>query len=100
MKKFDIEEYTARKIREYRGETIPVRSIDKEIGEYTSKRIRELRGEPVYWDTLDDRTEVYCRLRIRELKLERFLRDRNLLLDNRKLGSYTISTMEDNDGES
>ena len=100
MKKFDIEEYTARKIREYRGEVTPVRSIDKEIGEYTSKRIRELRGEPVYWDTLDDRTEVYCRLRIRELKLERFLRDRKLLLDNRKLGSYTVSTMGNDDGES
>jgi len=99
LKKFDMEEYTVRKIREYRGEATPVRSIDKEIGEYTSKRIRELCGELVYWDTLDDRTEVYCRLRIRELKMERYLRDRKLLLDNRKLGSYTVSTMGNDDGE-
>ena len=93
MKKFDMEAYTERKIREYRGDVEPLNTIDKETEDYTSKRIRELRGETVYWDTLDSRTAAYCALRIRELKLERYLRDRKLLLDNRKLGSYTVSTM-------
>ena len=100
MKKFDIEEYTQRKIREYKGESEPLGTADKEIEDYTSKRIRELRGETVYWDTLDTRTAAYCALRIRELKLERVLRDRKLLLDNRRLGSYTVVTMGDHDGES
>ena len=99
MKKFDMEEYTQRKIREYKGEVAPMRPIDKEIEDYTSKRIREIRGETVYWDTLDTRTGAYCTLRIRELKLERLLRDRKLLLDNRRLGSYTVVTMGDYDGE-
>jgi len=100
LTKFDMEEYTQRKIREYKGEPEPLGTADKEIEDYTSKRIRELRGETVYWDTLDTRTAAYCTLRIRELKLERLLRDRKLLLDNRKLGSYTVSTMGDRDGES
>jgi len=100
LKKFDMEEYTQRKIREYKGEVAPMRPIDKEIEDYTSKRIREMRGETVYWDTLDTRTAAYCTLRIRELKLERLLRDRKLLLDNRRLGSYTVVTMGDHDGES
>jgi len=43
LKKFDIEEYTHRKIREYKGEVAPLNVIDKEIETYTSKRMRELR---------------------------------------------------------
>jgi len=100
LKKFDIEEYTQRKIREYRGEVAPMRPVDKEIEEYTSKRIREMRGETVYWSDDNASTGRYCTLRIRELKLERLLRDRKLLLDNRRLGSYTVVTMGDHDGES
>jgi hypothetical protein len=100
LKKFDMEAYTQRKIREYKGEVPPMRPVDKEIEDYTSKRLRELRGETVYWSDGDSATARYCALRIRELKLERFLRDRKLLLDNRKLGSYTVSTMGDHDGES
>ncbi len=100
MKKFDMEEYTTRRIRELRGEPATLCSVNKEIEDYTSKRIRELRGETVYWDTLDARTAAYFTLRIRELKLEHHLRDRKLLLDNRKLGSYTVVTMGDHDGES
>jgi len=42
---------------------------------------------------------AYCSLWIREQKLENQLRDRKLLLDNRKLGSYTVVTMGDRDGE-
>ena len=73
--------------------------VDKEIETYTAKRIRELRGEVIYWDTPDVRTAIYCTLRIKELKMERALRNRKLLLDNRKLGSYTVSTMGDDDGK-
>ena len=100
MKKFDIEEYTQRKIREYKGEPLPLDPMDEYVEEYTSKRIREMRGEVIYWDTPDTRTAIYCTLRIREMKLERALRNRKLLLDNRKLGSYTVSTMGDDDGKS
>lgn len=100
MKKFDIEEYTHRKIREYKGEVAPLNIVDKEIEIYTSKRIRELRGELIYWDTPDVRTAIYCTLRIKELKMERDLYNRKLLLDNRKLGSYTVVTVGDDDGES
>ena len=100
MRKFDMEEYTQRKIREYKGDPTPLNPMDEYIEEYTSKRIREMRGEVIYWDTPDVRTAIYCTLRIREMKLERVLRDRKLLLDNRRLGSYTVSTMGDHDGES
>ena len=95
-----MEEYTQRKIREYKGEAQPREPLDKEIEDYTSKRLREMRGETVYWSDGDSATARYCALRIRELKLERFLRDRKLLLDNRRLGSYTVVTMGDHDGES
>ena len=100
MRKFDIEEYTARKIREYRGEVIPLSAVDKDIEEYTSKRIREMRGEIVYWSDGDAAVARYCTRRIREIRRDRLLRDRKLLLDNRTLGSYTVNTMEAYDGES
>ena len=100
MRKFDIEEYTQRKIREYRGESPPLNPMDKYVEEYTSKRIREMRGEVIYWDTPDTRTAIYCTLRIKEIKLEQSLHNRKLFLDNRRLGSYTVSTIGDDDGES
>ena len=100
MRKFDIEEYTQRKIREYKGEQAPLSPMDKYVEEYTSKRIREMRGEVIYWDTPDVRTAIYCTLRIKELKVEHALRNRKLLLDNRRLGSYTVVTIGDHDGES
>ena len=95
-----MDTYTKRKIREYRGEAVPLEPIDKYIEEYTSKRIREMRGETVYWSYGDEAIGRYCALRIREMKVERRLQDRKLLLDNRKLGSYTVYTMGDDDGES
>ena len=100
MRKFDMEAYTQRKMREYRGETTPLNTVDKDIEEYTSKRIREMRGEAVYWSDGDAAVARYCTRRIREIKVERLLRDRKLFLDNRKLGSYTVSTMGDHDGKS
>jgi hypothetical protein len=92
--------YTKRKMREYRGEDPTLEPMDKYVEEYTSKRIREMRGETVYWSDGDEAVGRYCALRIREMKLERALRNRKLLLDNRKLGSYTVYTMGDDDGES
>lgn len=100
MKKFDMDAYTKRKMREYKGEVPPLEPMDKYVEEYTSKRIREMRGETVYWSDGDEAVGRYCALRIREMKMERLLRDRKLLLDNRKLGSYTVYTMEAYDDES
>ena len=100
MKKFDVEKYTQRKIREYKGEITPLNTVDKDIEEYTSKRTREMRGETVYWSDGDAAVARYCTHRIREIQLERLLRDRKLLLDNRTLGSYTVTTMEAYDGKS
>ena len=100
LRKFDMEAYTKRKMREYRGEMTPLVAMDKEIEVYTSKRIREMRGETVYWSYGDEAIGRYCALRIREMKVERQLQDRKLLLDNRKLGSYTVYTMGADDGES
>ena len=99
LKKFDMEEYTRCRMREIRGEKPLPRVLDPKTHVYTSKRLRELRGEPVYWDTDHDKTAVYCSLWIQEHKLQYQLQDRKLLLDNRKLGSYTVSTMGDRDGD-
>jgi|ETNvirenome_6_85_1030632.scaffolds.fasta_scaffold04953_6 hypothetical protein len=98
-KKFDMGAYTTGRIRELRGERPPEAPSCPITEAYTSRRIRELRGEPVYWDTEEDKMGAYCSLWIREQKLENQLRDRKLLLDNRKLGSYTVVTMGDRDGE-
>ena len=95
-----MEAYTARRMREYRGEAVALNPMDHEIEEYTSKRTREMRGETVYWSDGDAAVARYCSRRIREVKVERLLRDRKLFLDNRKLGSYTVTTMEAYDGES
>ena len=95
-----MEAYTQRKMREYRGAEPALNPMDHEIDEYTSKRIREMRGETVYWSDGDAAVARYCTRRIREIKVERLLRDRKLFLDNRKLGSYTVTTMEAYDGES
>ena len=95
-----MEVYTQRKMREYKGEGLALNPMDDQIEEYTSKRIREMRGETVYWSDGDAAVARYCAARIREIKLERLLRDRKLFLDNRKLGSYTVTTMETYDGKS
>tara|TARA_R110002020_G_scaffold53950_2_gene150760 strand:- start:3916 stop:4203 length:288 start_codon:yes stop_codon:yes gene_type:complete len=94
-----MDAYTRRRMRELRGEPPLLNPVDPEANAYTSKRLRELQGEKVYWDTEQDKTAAYCTLWIREHKLERQLHDRKLLLDNRKLGSYTVSTMGDRNGE-
>ena len=62
--------------------------------------MRELRGEnPSPWSD-DPFVEVYSARRIREMRLEHQTAQRKIDLDNRKLGSYTVSTMGDHDGTS
>jgi hypothetical protein len=100
LRKFDISAYTKRRMQELRGEKTPLWPSSPGTDLYTSRRIRELRGETVYWDTEENKRDAYCSLWIQEQKLENQLRDRKLLLDNRKLGSYTVVTMGDRDGES
>jgi hypothetical protein len=95
-----MDAYTTRRIRELNGDASPTTFSCPTTEAYTSRRIRELRGETVYWNTEEAKMSAYCSLWIREHQLERQLRDRKLFLDNRKLGSYTVSTMGDRDGES
>ena len=99
MKKFDMDGYARRRLRELNGEKplAPRSCLKTDI--YTSRRIRELRGESVYWDTEEDKLTAYCRRWIRQHKLENQSADKKLLLDNRKLGCYTVVTMGDRDGE-
>ena len=94
-----MSEYTKRRMQELRGEKTSTWPSSPETYLYTSRRIRELRGETVYWDTDENKRTAYCSLWIQEQKLENQLRDRKLLLDNRKLGSYTVVTMGDRHGE-
>ena len=62
--------------------------------------MRELRGDPIPQWAHDPFVEVYTARRIREMRLEQQTEQRKIDLDNRKLGSYTVVTMGDDDGES
>ncbi len=77
-----------------------MKKFDRELERYTRNRMRELRGEaPGSW--VDDPfIEAYTGRRIREMRLEHQTEQRKIDLDNRKLGSYTVSTMGDHDGTS
>jgi hypothetical protein len=99
LKKFDMDAYAGRRIRELNGEKPPAPSYCLKTEIYTSRRIRELRGESVYWDSEEDKLTAYCSLWIRQHKLENASPDKKLLLDNRKLGCYTVVTMGVRDGE-
>ena len=67
-----------------------------DIDEFTNRRIRELRGERVYGDTPSASMERYIRRRIREI---RQTDETQRELDRSPLGCYTMSTMGDRDGE-
>ena len=71
MKKFDMDVYTKRRMKELRGEKIYSEDPCDEIMRYIKRRTRELR------ETLEDQRE----------------------LDSSRLGCYTVSTMGDRDGE-
>jgi len=72
LRKFNMETYIARRIKELRGEKVYGADADDEISRHTRRRMREIR------QTLEAQRE----------------------LDKSPLGCYTISTMGDHDGES
>ena len=72
MKKFDMDAYIKRRIRELRGERVYVVYPSDEVGLYIQRRLRELRES----------------------------HDSQSTLDKSLLGCYTVSTMGDRDGES
>ena len=72
LKKFDIDAYTKRRIRELRGERLYASQAGDEVGRYIERRLRELRHS----------------------------HDKESSLDKSLLGCYTVSTMGDRDGES
>ena len=63
---------------------------------YTKRRMRELRGEKVYHVSPDSEITRYTRRRIREIS-EALEAERDL--DKSVLGCYTVSTMGDHDGK-
>mgnify|MGYP003147091718 CR=1 FL=1 len=67
-----------------------------DIDAYTKRRIRELRGERVYNDTPGAEMERYIQRRIREM---RQTDETQRELDKSPLGCYTMGTMGDRDGE-
>jgi len=71
LKKFDMEAYITRRIKELRGEKVYGIDPDDGISRYTRRRMREIR------QTLEAQRE----------------------LDKSPLGCYTMSTMGDRDGE-
>jgi len=70
-KKFDMEAYTTRRLKELRGERVYSEPADDEIARYTRQRMREIR------QTLEAEKE----------------------LDRSCLACYTVGTMGDRDGE-
>ena len=63
---------------------------------YIRRRMRELRGERVYRDEDHEEIVRYTTRRIRELQRER---EAQKLLDKSLWGCYTVKTMGDRDGE-
>ena len=63
---------------------------------YIKRRIRELRGERVYSDGPGTEVARYIKRRMRELQETR---EAERQLDKSPLGCYTMDTMGDRDGE-
>ena len=63
---------------------------------YTNRRLRELKGEKVYVEEPIDRIKNYTNKRIAEM---RDTDDKQFDLDRSPLACYTVSTMGDRDGE-
>ena len=68
-----------------------------DMDNYTTRRLRELRGERVYSEPADDAIARYTRQRMREIRQSL---ETQRELDKSVLGCYTIDTMGDRDGES
>ena len=62
---------------------------------YTKRRLRELKGEKVYNEEPIDRIESYTNKRIAEM---RDTDDKQIDLDKSRLACYTVGTMRDDDG--
>ena len=71
MKKFDMDAYTKRRMKELRGEKVYSEDPGGEVARYIQRRMRELR------ETAEAQRE----------------------LDKSVLGCYTVGTMGDRDGE-
>jgi hypothetical protein len=67
-----------------------------DINDYTSRRIRELRGERVYSDDPVGEIARYIQRRLREMRESR---EKERELDKSLLGCYTVGTVGDRDGE-
>jgi len=67
-----------------------------DIDAYTKRRIRELRGERVYSDAPAAELARYIQRRIREMQQSD---EAQRKLDKSPLGCYTMDTMGDRDGE-
>ena len=63
---------------------------------YTRRRMKELRGEKVYSEEPCDEVALYIKRRMSELKENGYMQS---TLDNSRLGCYTVGTMGDRDGE-
>ncbi len=72
-----------------------MRKFDMDV--YTTRRMKELRGEKVYGENPDSDITLYTRRRMREIQ-ESLEAQRDL--DKSLLGCYAIETMGDHDGES
>ena len=77
-----------------------MKKFDRELERYTRNRMRELRGDLQPQWAQDPFIGVYTSRRIREMRLEHQTEQRKIDLDNRKLGSYTVSTMGDHNDKS
>ena len=67
-----------------------------DINGYTSRRIRQLRGERIYAPDTDEALHRYTRRRMQEIReSEEEQRD----LDRSPLACYTVGRMGDRDGE-
>ncbi len=67
-----------------------------DIENYTKRRMRELNGQSAEYmgTTLDPIVEEYTRRRIKELNVEEQLRQRKINLDKTTRLGYTVATMD------
>ena len=68
-----------------------------DLDAYTKRRLKELRGEKVYSEDPGDEVARYIKRRMREM---RETAEEQRALDISLLGCYTVGTMGDRDGKS
>ena len=67
-----------------------------DMNTYTKRRMKQLHGEKVYNEEIDDEVNRYIKRRLAEIHR---IRDNQTELDNSFLGCYTVGTIGDRDGE-